>query len=160
LRSPAAGLCLLLLGLLCSGCLAALRPTPRTEGLLEIAARTPDPTRRASIHLAARAEEARLRGDVEAARNAAEEALRIDGRNPYAYYVLAEVLSEAGEPRAALRAVSEAEARFRAEEPGNRAWRRRAERLRESLEREPGLSSPQSLEAPAEEGSVEPPATL
>jgi hypothetical protein len=140
---------LLLAASLCLGCLGALRPTPRAEGLREIAARTADPIRRASIHKAALAEDARIRGELEAARTEAEEALRLDGRNPYAYYVLAEVLSDVGEPRAALRAVTESEARFRAEEPGNRAWRRRAERLRESLEHDSGDPTPGSSEAPS-----------
>jgi Flp pilus assembly protein TadD len=151
---------LLLVSSLVVACLGALRPTAGPEGLREIAEGTTDPTRRASIHLAALAEDARLNGDVEGARATAEKALRLDGRNPYAYCVLAEVLADAGEPEAALRAVTESEARFRAEEPGNRAWRRRAVRLRESLEEEQGDSTPGSIEAPGQGFGVEPPTTL
>jgi tetratricopeptide (TPR) repeat protein len=99
-----------------------------------VAERTADPTRRASIHLSARAEDARLRGDLEEARVRAEQALRLDGRNPYAYLVLAEALADAGEREPALRAVLEAEAGFRAEGLAARHWRARAIRLRERLE--------------------------
>ena len=111
-----------------------LRPSSGPEGLRAVAERTPDPTRRASIHLAARAEDARLRGDLEAARVRAEQALRLDGRNPYAYLVLAEVLAETGDREAALRAVLEAEAGFRVEGVTARHWCERAVRLREDLE--------------------------
>jgi tetratricopeptide (TPR) repeat protein len=103
-------------------------------GLRAVAERNPDPTRRASIHLAASAENARLRGDPEGARAWAEQALRLDGRNPYAYLVLAEVLAETGEREAALRAVLEAEAGFQAEGLAGRHWRKRTARLRDALE--------------------------
>ena len=125
-----------------AGCAGLFHRAPPPPGdIWEAAERAEAPERRASTEMAARAENARLRGERGAARGLAEGALRIDSRNPYAYLVLARILADLGDRPGALRAASEAEARFRAEEPRNALWRERAARLHEDLERAPARAS-------------------
>ena len=124
----------LLIGLLSVGCAGLWQPRPRGPAdLMEAADLAADAERRASIRLAAQAEDARLRGEPATAQVLAESALRLDGRNPYAYLVLARALADAGDRESALEAATEAETRFLAEEPSNTLWRGTAARLREEL---------------------------
>jgi predicted Zn-dependent protease len=141
----AVGLLVVILGGV--GC-AGTRPDAPTD-LWEAADAGPSAERRASTRMAARAESERVGGQASAARMLAEGALRLDSRNPYAYLVLARALADLGDRNAALEASTEAEARFRAEQPWNTLWQERAYQLREALEEDaPAVPLPTGPVAP------------
>ena len=97
------------------------------------AASAPEGPRRASLYELLKASEALEHGELESARAMASRALRIDGQNPYAYFVLAQVAVEARDPETALRHLDQAEVLFVAVEPRNTRWPARVVDLKAQL---------------------------
>jgi tetratricopeptide (TPR) repeat protein len=118
------------LGLL-AGCAA---PGVHAPATLEAAAAQQAPGRgRASVDLTLEAAHALEQGDLEAARSLVERALRVDGRNPYAYYLLGWIGLARGDLRAARRDLDQAEALFGARSPAQPAWQGKVLRVRAEL---------------------------
>ncbi len=101
--------------------------------LEEAAALAPEGTQRASIHLVIRAAQSLESGDLGTAREVASRALRIDGRNPYGYFVLGQVAAESDEDEAALRYLEQAQLLFSLTPTGNPRWIARVMRLEADL---------------------------
>jgi tetratricopeptide (TPR) repeat protein len=124
------GAALLLLGLT-SACALPGSRAPAT--LAAAAAALPDGSARASVNLTLEASSALEAGDVEQARGLVARALRIDGRNPYAYYLLGWIGLARGDLRAARRDLDQAEILFGARDPAEPAWQGKVLRVRAEL---------------------------
>lgn len=138
------------LGLLAlAGCVAPVARRP--VSLESAAAALPEGPARASIHLTAQAAQALESGQVEQARGLVARALRIDGRNPYAYYLLGWIGLARGDLHAARRDLEQAEALFGARAPAEPEWQGKVLRVRaELLERDGDPSSAEQLRARAD----------
>jgi ATP/maltotriose-dependent transcriptional regulator MalT len=85
------------------------------------------------VNLVAEGAAALEAGEVERARALAARALRIDGRNPYAYYLLGWVGLARGDLRAARRDLDQAEALLGARQPPEPRWQGKVLRVRAEL---------------------------
>jgi tetratricopeptide (TPR) repeat protein len=116
------------------GLAACALPAARAPATLEgAAAEQPAGRGRASVNLTLEAARALEAGDLESARGEVERALRIDGRNPYAYYLLGWIGLARGDLRAARRDLDQAEALFAARTPAQPAWQGKVLRVRAEL---------------------------
>jgi len=129
----------LLVALLAAACVV----TPRSGSedpltLEEAAAVALEGPQRASIHLVIRAAQSLEGGELGTARETASRALRIDGRNPYAYFVLAQVAAESDEGDAAFRYLEQAQLLFSLTPTGHSRWIARVLRLEADLREREG----------------------
>jgi len=131
---------------------ACALPVGRPPATLESAAAAlPEGPSRASIHLTSQAAGALESGQLEQARGLVARALRVDGRNPYAYYLLGWIGLVRGDLRAARRDLEQAEALFGALTPPEPGWLGKVLRVRaEVLEREGDVSGAEQLRARAD----------
>jgi tetratricopeptide (TPR) repeat protein len=116
------------------------------------AAALPSGPGRASVNLTLEAARALESGELEQARGLVARALRVDGRNPYAYYLLGWIGLARGDLRAARRDLDQAEALFGTREPGELVWQGKLLRVRaELLLRSGDPAGAQQLRARADE---------
>jgi tetratricopeptide (TPR) repeat protein len=97
------------------------------------ASAAPDGPRRASVNLVHEAAAALEAGQLEQARGLVARALRIDGRNPYAYYLLGWIGLARGDLRAARRDLDQADALLEARQPPESRWQGKVARVRAEL---------------------------
>ncbi len=126
---------LLLVLFACSlACAVGPGPDSRVPATLEeAAALAVEGPQRASIHLVIRAAEARERGELRTAQEIASRALRIDGRNPYAYFLLGQLAAEFHEEDAASRYLEQAQLLFSLTPTGQPRWIARVLRVEAEL---------------------------
>ncbi len=132
------GLLLLVLSSLLACALRTASDAPGPVTLAEAADQAPEGPRRASLHLVVQASESFEMGDLAAARAAASRALRVDGRNPYAYFVLGQVTAASGEFDTALRYLEQAQLLFSLDATIHPHWIARVLRVEAQLRSEAG----------------------